>query len=126
MRITLPLLIKIFLAALFLFPTPSHAVTGFLKKEEINGLSKICYYEVFGELRTVNLRSSQLCPVTHNFESVPRPQTRAQNSASGGKLGFFKSELLQGMNKICYYDVLGQRKALTISSSMICPVTYRF
>ena len=36
----------------------------------------------------------------------------------------FKSgEQTSGMNKICYYNCLGSTKAITISSTSLCPLT---
>jgi hypothetical protein len=36
---------------------------------------------------------------------------------------FFKSEEQSGMTKICYYDCLGSRAAITVSSTTICPLS---
>lgn len=41
-------------------------------------------------------------------------------------LGFLKGEQLSGMNKICYYDVLGSTFTLNIKSYELCPLTYEF
>lgn len=41
-------------------------------------------------------------------------------------MGFLKSEKISGMNKICYYDVLGSIYLLNISSISLCPLTAEF
>jgi hypothetical protein len=40
--------------------------------------------------------------------------------------GLFKSERTSGLNKICYYNVLGSTKTLTVSSVSLCPKSYEF
>ncbi|MEZ8775918.1 hypothetical protein [Vibrio sp. 10N.247.310.17] len=40
--------------------------------------------------------------------------------------GFLKGERTSGMNKICYYDVLGDTYTLNVSSVELCPLTYDF
>ena len=40
--------------------------------------------------------------------------------------GFLSGEQTSGMNKICYYDVLGSTHTLNIESYAICPVTANF
>uniref|UniRef100_Q0I3S2 Uncharacterized protein n=1 Tax=Histophilus somni (strain 129Pt) TaxID=205914 RepID=Q0I3S2_HISS1 len=41
-------------------------------------------------------------------------------------VGFLTGEQTSGMNKICYYDVLGSTRAINVSSYAVCPVTYDF
>jgi hypothetical protein len=41
-------------------------------------------------------------------------------------MGFLKSERKSGMNKICYYDVLGDTYTLNIKAIELCPLTYDF
>lgn len=36
---------------------------------------------------------------------------------------FYKGEVIDGMYKICYYDHLGSRVALTKNSYELCPIT---
>ena len=40
--------------------------------------------------------------------------------------GFLIGEQTSGMNKICYYDVLGSTHSLNISSVGLCPLTAEF
>lgn len=49
------------------FVSTSYAAMGFLKREDVSGLNKICYYDVLGSMKTINVQSHQLCPVTYNF-----------------------------------------------------------
>ena len=49
------------------FVNISYATMGFLKREEVSGLNKICYYDVLGAMKTVNVPSHALCPVTYDF-----------------------------------------------------------
>jgi len=41
-------------------------------------------------------------------------------------MGFLKGEQVSGMNKICYYDVLGSTMTLNVKSYQLCPITYDF
>lgn len=43
------------------------ASTGFLKREEVSGMNKICYYDVLGSIHTLNVAPYSLCPQTYNF-----------------------------------------------------------
>ena len=40
--------------------------------------------------------------------------------------GFLKGERVSGMNKICYYDVLGSTYTLNIGMTELCQLTYEF
>ena len=42
------------------------------------------------------------------------------------QMGFYKGESTQGLSRICYYNVLGDTRAITISSSGTCAPTFRF
>jgi hypothetical protein len=37
--------------------------------------------------------------------------------------GFFKTEYVSGMNKICIYDHLGSDVAITVKSYQLCPLS---
>ena len=50
----------------------------------------------------------------------------ALSSAANATTGFLKGERTSGMNKICYYDVLGSTYTLNISSVELCPLSYDF
>ena len=40
--------------------------------------------------------------------------------------GFLAGERISGMNKICYYDVLGSTYTLNIGATELCPLSYEF
>jgi len=40
--------------------------------------------------------------------------------------GFLSGEQSSGMNKICYYDVLGSTHTLNVASYELCPITAEF
>jgi hypothetical protein len=52
---------------ILVFSTMSNATTGFLVGDRLSGLNKICYYNVLGSTYTLNISSSQLCPLTYDF-----------------------------------------------------------
>jgi hypothetical protein len=106
-------------------PHCASAATGFLKGEQAQGLSKICFYDVLGETHTINVSSVSLCPLSRDFDIIPKAR-EPQRYDSGGKTGFLKGERQQGLSKICYYDVLGETYALNVSSVSLCPLNHRF
>lgn len=113
-------------ACLSVASSDTSAAVGFLKGERPQGLSKICFYDVLGETHTLNVSSVSLCPLNHNFEIMPKVPDQSNSGSYGGKTGFLKGERMQGMSKICFYDVLGESYALTISSVSLCPLSRRF
>lgn len=40
--------------------------------------------------------------------------------------GFLIGEKMSGMNKICFYNVLGSTYTLNVQSYELCPLTYEF
>jgi hypothetical protein len=103
----------------------ARAATGFFKGEADQGLSKVCFYDVLGETHTLNIPSTKLCPLSYQFEVIPRMPAQPPAGPSG-KTGFLKGEQEQGLTKICYYDVLGETYMITISSVKLCSLTYKF
>jgi hypothetical protein len=53
---------------------------------------------------------------------------RAYNNTSFGSgfTGFNRGELVDGLNKICFYDTPSGKKSLNVRNVDICPVSYRF
>ena len=47
-------------------------------------------------------------------------------SIANATTGFLTGERTGGMNKICYYDVLGSTYTLNISAVELCPLSYEF
>jgi hypothetical protein len=110
---------------MLLLVSPAFAATGFLKGEQTSGLGKVCYYDVLGSPYTINVKSYELCPLTINVDN-PAPSANDTYERRGGQTGFLRSERTSGMNKICYYDVLGSTRALTISAVSLCPLNHKF
>lgn len=126
--------------------TTANAAIGFYTGEIKSNSGKICYYDVHGEVHTHNESSYVLCPISYEFDSVqtlnsssPSPQPPAEyvpiltgNPYSGhlpssyGQLGIYKSELIRGFSKICYYDTRGETQTITISSASICQMNFAF
>jgi len=52
-----------------------------------------------------------------------RPDVESQRFS---RTGFFKNEVQSGFNKICYYDVMGDIAAFTVSSAEVCPISRNF
>ncbi len=125
-RVTLGVFQLMFLAlSIGGWASNANAATGFLKGEMNQGLSKVCFYDVLGETHTLNIPSTKLCPLSYQFEVIPRVPAQPP-AGSFGKTGFLKGEQRQGLTKICYYDVLGEIYMITISSVTLCPLTYKF
>ena len=47
--------------------TPTLAALGFLTGERVDGMNKICFYDVLGSTYTLNIDSYEICPVSYNF-----------------------------------------------------------
>lgn len=62
------------------------------------------------------------------FDSMTLCPMSIEGSAPGmGKgVGFLKGERIDGMTKLCVYDVLGEKKAKRLNSYDICPLTVNF
>ena len=54
---------KVILATLLL-SAPSFAATAFYKREVIDGMYKICYYDHLGSEVAITIRATKICPVT--------------------------------------------------------------
>jgi hypothetical protein len=114
----------LFVAALCAVPfAQAHSATGLLKSERTSGLNKTCLYEVLGSPYTVNVEAREICPLTID---VPNPPTAPPVGARQRQTGLFLREQTSGLNKICYYAVLGSARTLTVSSISLCPASYQF
>jgi hypothetical protein len=114
------LLIAVALAILGI--SPVFGATGFLRGQVVSGLNKACYYDVLGSPYTVNIGATQLCPITIEAPN-PAPNPSMPHPLPQQRTGFLKGERTSGMNKICFYDILGQMYTLTISAVGICPIS---
>lgn len=105
------------LSFLFLFlviSTPSFGLKYFLAEDlGIQGNVRRCQYSD-GQIYTVN--SINLCPM-----SVDAP---SPNMGTG--TGFYKGTYLDGMTRVCVYDVLGNQRGIRVNSTDICPLTQQF
>ena len=112
-----------------LLPLSAFSATGLKTGEQISGLNKICYYNVLGSAYSITIAATQLCPLSIEAPNpAPRPSgvfAPAPPSA-GGRMGLLKGEVSEGMNKICYYDVVGSTATLTLSVTSLCPLNHNF
>lgn len=92
----------------------THAWTYHLEKDlGVQGVVRYCKYNN-GKIYTVN--SSEICQIS--IQDSPPDFGQGQ--------GFLKGEYRDGMTKVCVYDVLGEQKALRVSSTSICPLSPKF
>ena len=47
---------------------PADGKTGFFKREQEQGLTKICYYDVIGETHMITISAVSQCPITYTFK----------------------------------------------------------
>ena len=104
----------ILILCILVMPLDARAWTYNLEADlGVRGLVRYCKYSN-GKIYTVN--SVEIC------------QLSIQDSAPGfgqGQ-GFLQGEYQDGMTKVCIYQVLGERKALRIPSTSICPLNPQF
>lgn len=79
----------------------------------VRGLMRHCKYSN-GKVYTVN--ATDVCPISVE-DSPPR---------FGQGHGFLKGEYQDGMTKVCVYDVLGERRAVRLPSTSLCPLNQQF
>ena len=48
-------------------PSASSRPTGYLKSQVVSGTNRICYYNVMGSTKTLNVRASSACPISYKF-----------------------------------------------------------
>ncbi len=46
----------------------AYGATGFLVREQISGMNKICYYSCLGGEVAITIKSTQLCPLSINCD----------------------------------------------------------
>ena len=102
------------------------AATGFYKGEKISGLNKVCFYDVLGSPYTVNVGAAQLCPQSIEAPNPAPSPNRPALPQLGRQTGFLTGERTSGMNKVCFYNVVGSTKTLTVSAVSLCPLNYQF
>ena len=82
----------------------------------IHGLFHLCQY-TDGNVYSFN--ATQLCPLQISDNGAPTP-------AGGGVVGFKSGEYVDGMTKVCVYNVLGNLKSIRIGAIELCPQSYNF
>ena len=117
--------ITVIALALYVVIPSAEARTGFLVSERTQGLSKLCIYDVLGEVYTINVSAASLCPLSYKFATPPRRPSMSTRP-TGGRTGFLKGERTQGLSKICFYDVLGETYTINVSAASLCPLNHRF
>lgn len=94
----------------------AHAIPVYLTKDlGVKGVMRYCQYSN-GKIYTVN--ATELCEMSVE-EGGPLPQ-------SGQTVGFLAGEYQDGMTKVCVYDVLGEKKAIRLNSTSLCPLNQKF
>ncbi|MCZ4270883.1 hypothetical protein [Maritalea porphyrae] len=97
-----------------LFVGPANAWTYNLKRDlGVVGFQRHCLYS---NDETYAVNSTDLCPMSVE-DSAP---------GFGGGTGYYQGEYQDGLNKVCVYDVLGEQRAIRVSSISLCPQTQRF
>ena len=79
----------------------------------VRGLMRYCKYSN-GRIYTVN--AVEICQLSVE-DSAP---------GFGQGQGFLQGEYQDGMTKVCVYQVLGEKRALRIPSTSICPLNPSF
>jgi hypothetical protein len=96
------------------FTTNAQAWTHNLVEDlGIRGVMRYCKYSN-GMVYAVN--AADICQISIE-DSAP---------GFGQGQGFLKGEYRDGMTKVCVYDVLGERRAVRINSTPICPLGPKF
>lgn len=94
------------------------AMSAFLQRDlGVTGFMRYCEYSD-GNTYTVN--SVEICPTSVDVG----------DSFSGGgssyQTGFKAGEYMDGLTKVCVYDVLGNQQAIRINSYELCPLSQKF
>jgi hypothetical protein len=104
----------ILIACGLLLPLPALAWTYFLQADlGVRGLMRYCRYS---NGRTYTVNATEICPIS----------TEDSSPGFGQGLGFLQGEYLDGMTKVCVYNVLGERKAIRLPSTSLCPLNQQF
>lgn len=102
------------ISCLFFLPVTAFAWTYHLQGDlGVRGLVRYCRYSN-GAVYTVN--ATDICPISIE-DSAP---------GFGQGQGFLQGEYQDGMTKVCIYDVRGERRALRLPSTALCPLNPRF
>jgi hypothetical protein len=100
-------------------PAPASALDYYLQTDlGIHGMYHLCRY-TNGQVYSYN--ATQLCPlsVSDNVNGPSMPNAPR-------KTGFKTGEYMDGMTKVCVYNVLGQTAAIRIGAVALCPLSHEF
>lgn len=79
----------------------------------VSGVKRLCKYSN-GKVYAVN--ATDLCSLSIE-DSAP---------GFGQGTGHLQGEYLDGMTKVCVYDVMGERRGLRLNSTSLCPLSPKF
>jgi hypothetical protein len=98
----------------FLFSNLAWTNTVFLQLDlGVKGNVRYCKYS---DGKTYTFNSMSLC----------QPSLDVSAPGMGVGMGSLKGEYLDGMTKVCVYDVLGEKKAIRVGAANLCPLTQKF
>ncbi len=101
---------------------PAWGLTYYLSQDlGIHGVVHVCKYSN-GKLYSFN--ATDLCPL--QVEDEGPPPVLGGGYQSPGQVGFKTGEYLDGMTKVCVYNVLGHTEAIRIGSTELCPLNHNF
>lgn len=107
-----------YLWLLTLLPSSLYAIDYYFEKDlGVEGFIRHCQYS---NDQVYTVQSTDICPMSVRDEGI---------SSYGGNsryVGFSKGDYLEGMSKICVYDVLGDTQHVRFDATDICPPTYEF
>jgi hypothetical protein len=116
------------LITFFVFLTLStlvNAGTGFLTGQKISGINKICYFKGPSGAFSKTVSSSQVCPTSADDGRGVKTNNSYSAGSSTNNTGFYSSERINGLNKICYYNSPRGTFTKTIGSAQVCPRSIR-
>lgn len=58
---------KKLLILLLLIPAVANAATGYLTGQSVDGMYRVCYYDVMGSQVAITIRMSELCPLVYKL-----------------------------------------------------------
>lgn len=104
-------------ALMFIIPVPASALNYYLSSDlGVHGLFHLCQYS---DGNVYSFNATQLCPLQISDNGPP-------TAASGSSTGYKAGEYVDGMTKVCVYNVLGTLKSIRIGAVELCPQTYNF
>lgn len=99
---------------------PAWGMTYFLSADlGVHGLVHVCRYSN-GKLYSFN--ATELCPMQVEDEGQPA----IGSYQPPAQVGFKTGKYLDGMTKVCVYNVLGHTEAIRIGSTELCPLSHNF